>query len=136
LGARLLADWVANPLTSIEQIDCRLDAVSELVSEAPLREFLREQLRGVYDLERLLARVATGRASPRDLSFVGRTLAALPKLKAKLTARKSKLLCELESSLDLCEEIRARLESALVEECPLAAKDGGIIRGGYSGDLD
>jgi len=136
LGARLLADWVANPLTSIEQIDSRLDAVGEFVSEDPLREFLREQLRGVYDLERLLARVATGRASPRDLSFVCRTLAALPKLKAKLAARKSPLLSQLESQLDLCPETRALLESALLENCPLATKDGGIIRGGYSGDLD
>src|SRR5262249_13560840 len=112
------------------------DAVGELVAENSLRELLREQLRGVYDLERLLARVTTGRASPRDLSFVGRTLAALPKLKAKLTARKSSLLSALETQIDLCPEIRAQLESALVEDCPLTTKDGGIIRGGFNGDLD
>ncbi|HMC12648.1 MAG TPA: DNA mismatch repair protein MutS, partial [Pirellulaceae bacterium] len=136
MGARLLADWLANPLTNVATIDARLDAVAELLGDNALRELLREQLRGVYDLERLLARVTTGRASPRDLSFVCRTLAALPKLKAKLTARKSKLLCGLESSLDLCPDVRAALESALVEDCPLATKDGGIIRGGFSGDLD
>src|SRR5436190_1785264 len=120
---------------SLAHID-RLDSAAELLGDNALRELLREQLRGVYDLERLLARVTTGRASPRDLSFVCRTLAALPKLKAKLTARKSKLLCGLESSLDLCPDVRAALESALVEDCPLATKDGGIIRGGFSGDLD
>lgn len=65
-----------------------------------------------------------------------RTLAALPKLKAKIAARKSALLGDLELALDLCPEVHARLQSALVEDCPLAAKDGGIIRGGYSGDLD
>jgi DNA mismatch repair protein MutS len=119
MGSRLLAEWIASPLTNLEAIDARLDAVGEL-----------------YDLERLLARVATGRASPRDLSFVSRTLAALPKLKARLTARKSPLLVRLESELDLCPEIRAQLESALVDDCPLATRDGGILRGGYSGDLD
>ena len=136
MGARLLADWINNPLTCPDSINARLDAVSELQTENTLREFVREQLRSVYDLERLLARVTTARATPRDLSFVCRTLAALPKLKAKLTARKSTRLANLESGLDLCPEIRAQLESALIEECPLATKDGGIIRAGYSGDLD
>lgn len=136
MGARLLADWISNPLTKIAAIQARQSAVSELASDDALREALREQLRGVYDLERLLSRVATGRASPRDLSFVCRTLSALPRLKAKITVRKSALLSDLEQSLDLCPEIHARLESALLEDCPLVAKDGGIIRGGYSGDLD
>jgi DNA mismatch repair protein MutS len=136
MGARLLADWISNPLTNIAAIQARQTAVSELAADDALREALREQLRGVYDLERLLSRVATGRASPRDLSFVCRTLSALPKLKAKVAARKSALLCDLEQNLDLCPEIQARLESALLEDCPLVAKDGGIIRGGYNGDLD
>ncbi|HEY2837832.1 MAG TPA: DNA mismatch repair protein MutS, partial [Pirellulales bacterium] len=136
MGARLLADWISNPLTSIAAIQLRQSAVSEFAADDKLREELREQLRGVYDLERLLSRVATGRASPRDLSFVCRTLAALPKLKAKITARKSALLSDLETNLDLCPEIHVRLQSALLEDCPLVAKDGGILRGGYSGDLD
>src|SRR5262249_27508653 len=86
MGARLLADWIANPLTNLAAIDARLDAVARLTGAAGSREALRSELRGVYDLERLLARVATGRASPRDLSFVCRTLAALPKVKEQLCA--------------------------------------------------
>lgn len=136
MGARLLADWVANPLVSAEPIERRLDAVAELVAEAALGEALREGLRAVYDIERLLARVATGRASPRDLGFLGRTLRALPALKARLTARRSELLNSLEASLDLCADIRAMLDAALEEECPLAARDGGFIRAGYSAELD
>jgi DNA mismatch repair protein MutS len=158
LGSRLLADWLANPLTNIAAIDARLDAVAELVADSALRETLRDELRGVYDLERLLARVATGRASPRDLSFVSRTLAKLPKLKSLLAGSKpapgesrvavagdspgpslvpaKNMLRGLADSIDLCPEVRAQLDSALVEECPLSAKEGGIIRGGYSGDLD
>ncbi len=84
LGSRLLADWLANPLTKLDAINARLDAVARLVEDGALRDALREELRGIYDLERLLARVATGRASPRDLSFVARTLAKLPKLKGIL----------------------------------------------------
>jgi DNA mismatch repair protein MutS len=136
MGSRLLADWISNPLTSIENIEARLDAVEELTTDASLRSVVREHLKGIYDLERLLARVATGRASPRDLSFIGRTLASLPKLKAKLAERHSSLLCDLEGRLDLCPEIRVQLEKALVDECPLQLRDGGIIRNGFHADLD
>jgi DNA mismatch repair protein MutS len=78
MGSRLLGEWLANPLTDREAIESRLDAVEELIGEDALRGQLREHLRGVYDLQRLLARVTTGRASPRDLSFIGRTLAGCP----------------------------------------------------------
>src|SRR6185295_2095807 len=97
MGSRLLADWLANPLTDRAGINLRLDAVRELVADSALDGSLKEQLRTVYDLERLLARVTTGRASPRDLSFVNRTLRSLPQIKAKLTARQSELLAHLES---------------------------------------
>jgi len=136
MGARLLSDWLANPLTDRAAIEFRLDAVEELIGEDQLRGQLREYLRGVYDLQRLLARVTTGRASPRDLSFIGRTLAGLPKLKAKLTARRSELLCRLEAELDLCPEVRGKLESALINDCPLAAREGGFIRDGFDPELD
>ena len=89
MGSRMLCDWLANPLADKPAIDARLDAVAELVDDSRLTAALSEQLRSVYDLERLLARVTTGRASPRDLSFVGRTLAALPQIKAKITLRGS-----------------------------------------------
>jgi DNA mismatch repair protein MutS len=136
MGARLLGEWLANPLTDVAGIEARLDAVEELMGEDGLRGQLRESLRGVYDLQRLLARVTTGRASPRDLNSIGRTLAELPKLKAKLTARRSGLLCQLEADLDLCPEVRSKLESALVSECPLTAREGGFIRDGFDPELD
>lgn len=136
MGSRLLADWLANPLTDIVAIHARLDAVGELVANEALRKELREHLRSVYDIERLLARVTTGRASPRDLSFVGRTLANLPKLKAKLTARQSPLLCQLESELDLCPDVRAKLEAALVDDCPLQPREGGFIKPQFHAPLD
>lgn len=136
MGSRLLADWIASPLTDIEGINARLDAVGELNSHAALRDDVRSQLRNVYDLERLLARVTTGRATPRDLSFIGRTLAGLPKLKAKLAACQSPRLQELEQDIDLCPDLRGTLDAALVDDCPLSARDGGVIRPGYNQALD
>jgi DNA mismatch repair protein MutS len=136
LGARLLADWLAAPLTDAAAIDARLDAVAELVADASLTGQLRDALRHIHDVQRLLARVTTGRASPRDLAHLGRTLACLPKVKAKLTGRTSVLLQQLESRLDLCADIRGPMELALVDDCPLVARDGGFIRPGYRAELD
>ena len=118
LGARLLADWLAAPLTDVAAINARLDAVAELVADSALTSQLRESLKQIYDIQRLLARVTTGRASPRDLSFVGRTLACLPKVKAKLTGRAGPLLQQIEQRLDLCADVRGPLEQALVDELP------------------
>ncbi|HEX3724844.1 MAG TPA: DNA mismatch repair protein MutS [Pirellulales bacterium] len=136
MGSRLLADWLAHPLTQVAAIDERLAAVAELVADAPLARALGDQLRGVYDLERLLARVTTGRASPRDLAFIARTLASLPQTKAKITARRSPFLCRLEERLDLCAPLRATLEKALEDDCPLSSRDGGFIRERFSSELD
>jgi DNA mismatch repair protein MutS len=136
LGARLLADWLAAPLTDVAGISARLDAVADLVSDASVTNQLRESLKQIYDVQRLLSRVTTGRASPRDLSFVGRTLACLPKIKAKLTGRTSALLQQLEGRLDLCADVRGPLEQALEDECRLTARDGGFVRTGYRADLD
>jgi len=136
MGARRLAQWLASPLVSREQIELRLDAVDELVRENRLRNSVRELLDDVYDLERLLARVATGRASPRDIKQVGRSLVQLPKLKALLEERSSARLGQLQSRIELCETLREQLEVSLEDDCPLLAKDGGFIRQGYDERLD
>ncbi|MFW6171048.1 MAG: DNA mismatch repair protein MutS [Planctomycetota bacterium] len=136
MGSRLLSDWVAAPLTDDAAINARLDAVEELLSEPRIRGELRDRLKGIYDLERLLARVATGRASPRDLSFVGRTLASLPPIKSLLRERTSRLLGDLDSRLHPCRDLRDQLEAALVEDCPLATREGGIVRAGFNQKLD
>jgi DNA mismatch repair protein MutS len=136
MGARLLAQWLAAPLVDRPSIDQRLEAVAELVDQTALADALRDALRPMHDVERLLARVTTGRASPRDLSWLARTLRALPALKARLTARASGLLNRLEGELDLCPEVRAKLDAALADDCPLASTDGGFIREGYSAELD
>jgi DNA mismatch repair protein MutS len=136
MGSRLLADWLANPLTESSAIDDRLAAVDELVAQQTLASAIRDALKKMYDVERLVARVTTGRATPRDLSFVCRTLRALPALKAKLTSRASSLLNRLEANLDLCPDLRGKLDAGLVDDCPLSSRDGGFIRPGYHAPLD
>lgn len=136
MGARLLMDWLSNPLTDRVAIERRLDAVEELTQDNKLCRDLREQLKQAYDLQRLSTRVATLRATPRDISSLGRTLALLPKLKAKLSGRKSDLLKTLEARLDLCPEVHADIEAVLADEPPVTTSDGGIIRPGFHAELD
>lgn len=136
MGARLIAEWLSNPLTDIKMINARLDAIEELSPDTLLCRELREQLSQIYDLQRLTARIATGRCSPRDLGSLCRTLSQLPKIKAKLAGRKADLLCLLEADLDLVPEVRADIEAALVDDPPLLTSDGGMIRSGYHSQLD
>lgn len=136
MGARRLGEWLAHPLVKVAEIDARLDAVAELVAQPQLSTAVRDTLKQTYDIQRLVARVTTGRASPRDLLFVGRTLASLPALKAKLTGRSSVLLSDIESRIDLCPELRSRLETMLADDCPLTTRDGGFIREGADAKLD
>ena len=136
MGARLLHEWLVAPLTQPEAIEARLDAVAELMEENDLRRDLRASLAEVFDLQRLTARVSTGRASPRDLGAVARTLRLLPRLKARITARRGALLRRLEAELELCPDLRETLDAALVEDPPLSARDGGLIKPGFNAELD
>ena len=136
MGARLLADWLSNPLTDIEQITQRLDAVEELLRDVALRDELRASLRQIHDLQRLTSRVATGRCSPRDLSSLAATLGHLPCVKARLATRSAHRLHTLEERLDLCPEVRAAIEDALIADPPAGVTDGGVIRPGFHGQLD
>ncbi|WP_390836083.1 DNA mismatch repair protein MutS [Tautonia plasticadhaerens] len=136
MGARLLSEWLTSPLTDLDAITRRHSAVGELLADSALRADLRAALDRAHDLERLAARAATFRASPRDLACLAKTLGLLPRIKARLAERGSPLLNELEQTLELCPEIRAGIEQALVDEPPLALKEGGLIREGYHPTLD
>lgn len=136
MGSRLLHAWLVTPLAERERIEARLDAVAELKDENALRQELREVFAEAFDLQRLTSRTSTGRASPRDLSAIAGTLRLLPRVKAKVTARRSALLRELEAGLELCPELRKLLDEALVDDPPHGPRDGGIIRPGYDARLD
>ena len=132
----MLAEWLSNPLTDPIAIGRRLDAVEELMRDSKLGRELQELLKQAYDMQRLCARVATMRATARDLVSLGRTLSLLPRVKAKLAGRQTSLLQTLESRMELCGEIRAQIETTLVDEPPLLVSDGGIVRDGFHPGLD
>jgi len=136
MGSRLLADWLAAPLVEMARIEARYDAVEEVSRDEKLRADVRKTLTSIFDLSRLIGRIATARCGPRDLQQVCATLAMLPQLKARLTGRRSGLLQHIESDLHLCPELRSKLEAALAETCPLSAADGNFVRPGYDPALD
>lgn len=136
MGARLLRAWVLSPLADIEAINARLDAVGDLLAQRDACRALREQLREVSDLERLAGRVALGSAHGRDLAAIGRSLGRIPELAEALDAVAAPRVGQLREALgdfsDLCGEI-ARV---LVDEPPLATREGGLIKDGVSPELD
>lgn len=136
MGARLLHDRLLAPLRQQAEIEARLDAVEECLRDANLRSGLRELLEESPDLQRLTSRVSTGRATPRDLAAIGQALKLLPKCKARLAGRKSAVIRQLEAQLELCPDLRESLDKALSDAPPATAKEPGIIREGYSPELD
>jgi DNA mismatch repair protein MutS len=136
MGARALHDNLLAPLTDIPAINARLDAVEELLKDHALRGQLRELLEACADIQRLTSRVSTARANPPDLAKIGVTLRVLPRLKAKIAGRKSALLASLEGRLELCPDLRDLLDRSIMDDPPYVARDGNVIKPGYSAELD
>ncbi len=136
LGRRRLTDWLRRPLLDPDRMAARHDAVEELVSDVVARERLHEELRDVYDLERLVSRVSRGRANARDLRSLGSTLDVVPRLRDALADAESNLLAELHNRLDPCADVRAEVDAALVDEPPIELTEGGVISEGYNDGLD
>ncbi len=135
MGARLLGEWLAAPLVDKAAIDDRLDAVAAIVADGSLAARLAEKLTGIGDIERLVGRVMTGRAGPRDLERIGRATAILPDVIA-LLAGSSGLLADLREGLDPCPDVAARIAATLRDGCPVFARDGGFIRPGFDQRYD
>jgi DNA mismatch repair protein MutS len=136
MGGRMLRDWLEAPLRDVEAIVARQRAVAELVEQPFLREEIRELLAEVRDLERLTAKVSTGRAHARDLVAIATSLEQIGPLREKLAPVYSARLAELRDRLDPLAEIAQRVRSTLVDAPPLAVKDGGLVRLGFSVELD
>ncbi len=147
MGARLLRHWLTSPLRDLAAIAARQDAVAELSADAVLRSDVREALRGVMDLERLCARIATGRANPRDVLALGRSLAQVPAVRCLLAhanddagpataPRRSLLLAAAAERADPLEELRTAILATIDDAPPVTVREGGIIRPGFDADLD
>jgi len=136
MGARTLREWLLHPLRDVEAIRARQGGVAELVGAPFLREEVRELLEDVHDVERLCGRLSTGRANGRDLVALGNSLAVVPRLREKLAGAQSNALQRLAGALDPLEDVSGRIRATLVDEPPLTLKEGGLVRRGFSPELD
>jgi DNA mismatch repair protein MutS len=136
MGGRLLRRRLLGPALDRQEIEARLDAVGELLAETILRAQIREQLNGILDFERLVAKVTMGTAGPRELLALGKSLEKVPPLKTFIGSRRSARLRAIFDGLDEVPEVRERILTAIAEAPPVSVTDGGAIRPGYSAAID
>lgn len=134
MGKRNLKKWLEQPLKNIEEINARLDAVQELKDNLPLRGEIREILAGIYDMERLAARIGGGIANPRDLLALKYSIKSLDQIK-DLDLSGSALLAAI-AALDDLSDIYTIIEQSIDEEAPVAIREGNIIKNGFSQEID
>ncbi len=143
MGSRKLRSWLQQPLLEVERIEKRLDAVEMLNESIFLRDDLRDELDGLYDIERLISRVVYGNAHARDLLAIKNTLSKIEPVKETLREKTSESeevekdkLEEIERKIDTLADIREKIDSAVVEDPPATIKEGGMIKEGYDEELD
>jgi DNA mismatch repair protein MutS len=137
MGARLLRQWIVAPLKTPKDIEERLDTVAALLDQRDSRQQLRELLRQVGDLERLMARICCQRANGRDLVGLARSLAVLPELRRRLAEVPGELIAQLLAQhLPAVDELVDLIAHALVDEPPATLTEGSLIRDGYNTDVD
>lgn len=136
MGARLLRRWIEQPLLALEAIHARQEAVAELVTDAVRRQQLRQALRPLYDIERLLGRVACGTANARQLQALRLSLSGLATIRTALQGCQASLLATLRTDCAGEEDLVVLLTRALVDDPPPTIRDGGVIRAGYDTTLD
>jgi DNA mismatch repair protein MutS len=136
VGSRLLRAWLLRPLVTLEPIRDRLDAVEELAFRTTERGKFRDAIKSVQDLERLVARAALGTAGPRDLVGLKQSLAVIPRVRTVLSDLAAPLVRSLAAELDDVPDTRNAIESALIDDPPVLARDGGFTRDGVDPELD
>jgi len=136
MGARLLRNWLVRPLRSLKPILERQLVVEVFLNSRTLRTTLRDTLKGIGDLERISVRIATGRATPRDVAALRDAMASLPDVITLLDSANSEPLKGLMDRMEPVDDIVERIQSVLVDEPPAQLKEGGVIRQGVSGELD
>lgn len=136
MGARRLRQMVEQPLTDLEAIEERLDAVGELAGDGVARAELRECLGPVYDIERLLGKISCGTANARDLLSFRQSIAMAAPVKSILKAFSSRLLSRLEAAMDPLEDLAALIEGSINEEAPAGLKEGHLVKAGFNKEVD
>ena len=136
MGARMMRSFVEQPLVDVEEIEIRQDAIEELNNNPMARDEIREYLQPVYDLERLISRISYHSANPRDLLAFRSSLEMLPHIRRILKDFSCQALTQILDEMDPLEDLCSLIEAAIVDDPPLAMKEGGIIRDGYNTDVD
>ena len=136
MGKRLLKSYIEQPLVKLAIITNRLDAVEQLCRKSVLQQELADALSKVYDIERLMTRVMYKTATPRDVKSLSLTALQIPEIKRILGEFNAKLLVELNSKIDTLTDISNIIEKAIVDDPPVTAKEGGVIKDGFNEELD
>ena len=136
MGARMLRSFIEQPLLDKKEIIDRYDAIDELLNNLTDREELREYLNPIYDLERLSTRIVYGTANPRDFVSFKNSISMLPHIKGLLNGFKCSLLKETNRNLDDLSDICEKIDRTITDEPPISSHDGGIIREGFSEEID
>lgn len=136
MGGRLIRSWLREPLTDADEINARLDAVEALKNEPVISNNIVSSMKYIYDFQRLTARVAAKRADARDLTALKKTLMQLPDIKDELSSLSSPLLRQINEDIDSFDGLCLMIDRALTDDPPLTVTEGGIIRNGYSKELD
>lgn len=136
MGARLLKQWLARPLLSVEQINRRQEMVQALLDGYFTRENIIDALKGVYDLERLTGRIAFGNVNARELLQLSRSLNAVPGIMDALKQSGSQVLKDFAQTIDPLQGVSELITSTIVDDPPVLTTDGGIIRNGVDSQLD
>ena len=136
MGGRALRRWLNDPLVDVLEINRRLDAVKELKDDVMLRGEIIDNLKKVYDIERLTGKMAYGNANARDMVTLKNSLLKLPEVKRSLANCKTDLLKDLSENLDELQDIYQLIDGAIIDDPPMTVKDGGIIKLGYDEEID
>ena len=136
MGARMLRSYIEQPLIDKESIIKRQKAIEELNKSLITRDELREYLSPIYDLERLISKVAYKSANPRDLIALLNSLKMLPHIKTVIQDFKSPLFKEITEDLDVLDDITSLIDNSINEDPPINIKEGGIIKEGYNEEVD
>lgn len=136
MGARKLRHWILHPLLNVHEIQQRHNAVEDYFTQTELRLRMKEALKPIADLERLLGRITSKSGNARDLKALGRSLVQLPTILDCLQTAQSTLLGGLRDSMDPLADVCQWIEDAVKDEPPVALMDGGLLKPGYNAELD
>ena len=136
MGGRLLKSWIEQPLINIEEIKRRQEIIQIFVDNIILMDQVKDCLKQIYDLERLIGKISYGNCNARDLYSLKISIAMIPKLKEILSQSNEKLLIKLQNEIDSLDDIFEIIDRSIVDNPPISVREGGLIKQGYDKDLD